>query len=269
MNILKTVASAALLLVAAPAAAQDESVKPVITVMVVGVFHFDNPGQDYRNAQVDDVLAPARQVEIAKIADALSTFKPTMIGVEWAPGGPDADYARYRAGTLPPDRSEIVQLGFRVARANGLDRVHGLDMPMSLPFEAAFDFAAKHGGQGVIDDITAISDANVAAQETTLKEKGVAATLRLLNDPVAGLRSHGLYRETLALGAGAEQPGLEATLAWYKRNLGVCANLLQAAHPGDRVIVFFGAGHLTLLQQCVSETPGYVIVDARDYLPGA
>ena len=89
---------------------------------------------------------------------------------------------------------------------------------------------------------------------------GVAATLRLLNDPAASMRSHGLYRETLTLGAVEEQPGLETTLAWHKRNLGICANLLQTARSGDRVIVFFGAGHLTLLQQCVSETPGYVLV---------
>ncbi|WP_213978862.1 DUF5694 domain-containing protein [Sphingomonas sp. dw_22] len=267
MNIFKALVAGCLLLATPPAMAQDKPAEPIIQVMVVGVFHFDNPGKDYRNASVDDMLAPARQAEIVKVAAALSAFKPTLVGVEWEPGAPDADYKKYLADALPADRSEIVQLGFRVARANGLARVHGLDMPMSLPFDPAVAFATAHGHQAVIDDITKVSDANVAAQEKTLREKGVAATLRLLNDSAAALRSHGLYREILELGAGKEQPGLDATLAWYKRNLGICANLLQAARPGDRVIVFFGAGHLPLLQQCVSETPGYVLVDARTYLP--
>jgi len=58
-----------------------------------------------------------------------------------------------------------------------------------------------------------------------------------------------------------------ATLAWYHRNLAICASLLQAARPGDRVIVFFGAGHLPLLRQCVQETPGYELVEPQGFLP--
>lgn len=268
MKMFKVLVAASALLAGVPAFAEAEQAKPVVQVMVVGVFHFDNPGQDYRNAQVDDMLTPGRQAEILRVAAALSMFHPTMVGVEWAPGEPDADYAKYLAGALPPDRSEIVQLGFRIAHDNGLTRINGLDMPMSLPFDPAVTFAEAHDHQDVIEEIGRVSDANVAAQEATLRDKGVAATLRLLNDPEAALQSHGLYREILKLGAGAEQPGLEATMAWYKRNLGICANLLQAARPGDRVIVFFGAGHLPLLQQCVNETPNYVLIDARDYLPG-
>lgn len=240
---------------------------PATQVMVVGTFHFDNPGLDYRNLAVDDMLAAPRQREIAAIVRALARFRPNVVGVEWRAQAAAEAYAKFRAGTLPPDRDEAVQLGFALAKSADLGTVHGLDMPMELPFEAVFDFANKHGGQAIIDRITAVSEENVAAQDTTLRTRGVAATLRLLNDPVAAERTHGLYRETLKLGAGDDQPGLEATATWYRRNLGICARLLQAARPGDRVMVFFGAGHLTLLQQCVRETPGYELVDARDYLP--
>lgn len=253
-------------LTALPAVAQEAKPDP-IQVMVLGTFHFDNPGLDYRNAQVDDMLTPARQAEIAHVTEALSRFRPTKVGVEWKPGAADADYERYKAGTLPPTRDEIVQIGFRIAKANGLPVVYGLDTPMSLPFDDTLAFAQTHDRQDIIDHIGVVSDANVAAQEATLRDKGVAATFRLLNDSASALASHGLYRELLMLGAGDQQPGLETVLAWYKRNLGICAHLLQTAQPGDRVLVMFGAGHLPLLQQCVRETPGYVLVDALDYLP--
>lgn len=238
-----------------------------IQVMVVGTFHFDNPGLDYRNLEVDDVLKPRRQAEIAAIVRALSRFSPTAIGIEWRAEEAATSYQRYIAGTLPPSRDEAVQLGFAVARSANLATVHGLDIPADLPFSPAFTFAEKNGRKDVIDQITRVSEENVAAQDKALKTKGIAATLRMLNDPVAADKVHGLYREVLKLGSGSVQPGLDVTATWYRRNLGICAKLLQAAKPGDRMIVFFGAGHLTLLRQCVLETPGFVLVDARRYLP--
>jgi hypothetical protein len=43
--------------------------------------------------------------------------------------------------------------------------------------------------------------------------------------------------------------------------------LIQHARVGDRVVVFYGSGHALLLRQCVSETPGFALVEANDYLP--
>lgn len=41
--------------------AQQRNRTPALTqVMIVGTMHFDNPGLDYRNVAVDDVLAPKR-----------------------------------------------------------------------------------------------------------------------------------------------------------------------------------------------------------------
>ena len=37
--------------------------------MIVGVFHMSNPGHDMHNMQVDDVLAPKRQGEIAAVTE--------------------------------------------------------------------------------------------------------------------------------------------------------------------------------------------------------
>ena len=251
-----------------PAPASAPAFAPVAKtqVMIFGTFHFDNPGLDYRNLKVDDPLKPGRQREIAAIVRGLARFAPTAVGVEWRDEAARTAYARYVRGDLPPSRDEAVQLGFALARSAHLDVVHGLDLPMQLPFEPVLAFAEKNKGQAIVEQITTVSDANVAAQDRTLKTRGMAATLLLLNDPVAAGRTHALYRVILKLGAGDDQPGLDATAMWYRRNLGICAKLLQAARPGDRMVVFFGAGHLTLLQQCVRETPGYELGDARDYL---
>ena len=62
-------------------------------------------------------------------------------------------------------------------------------------------------------------------------------------------------------------PGADLLTAWYKRNAYICANIVQLAKPGDRVVVFYGSGHAFLLRQCVSGIPGFKLVEANDYLP--
>jgi Family of unknown function (DUF5694) len=72
----------------------------------------------------------------------------------------------------------------------------------------------------------------------------------------------------LTLGSGDEQPGVKLVSAWYARNLAICARLLQEIKPGDRVVVFYGQGHIYLLQQCLREQAGVQLVDPLSYLAG-
>ncbi|KQN25693.1 hypothetical protein ASE86_05650 [Sphingomonas sp. Leaf33] len=252
---------------AGTAAAQTKPAEAPTQVMVVGMFHFANPGLDYRNLAVDDVLAPARQREIEGIVDALARFRPTVIGTEWRPETAAASFRKYLDGTLPPSRDETVQLAFRLGKQAVNATVLGMDAPASLPFGPVMAYAKSHGQQAFIDHVGTVSEANVAEQDRLLKTVGIAGVLRLLSDPVKARRDHMLYTDTLRIGDGAEQPGVNAVAVWYRRNLAICANILQAARPGGRMIVFFGGGHLHLLRQCLSESSGITLVDARDYLP--
>ncbi len=257
-----------LMLCTAPLAAQaaDQAPKP-IQVMVVGVFHMSNPGRDIHNLKVDDVLAPKRQSEIAAITDALARFKPTKVGVEW-PADVVADrYRQYLAGTLAPSRNEVVQLGFRLAKTAGAEGVYSLDADGDFPYERVKNFAESRGFQGLLDEQNAIIERQLSEEAGFLANKGVSADLRFLNDPERIKADNGYYRTMLRIGLGDDQPGVDLLTAWYHRNFQICANLLQLAKPGDRVVIFFGAGHAFLLRQCVSETPGYKLIEANDYLP--
>ena len=106
-----------------------------VEVMIVGGFHMANPGRDLHNLQVDDVLAPRRQAEIAAVTDALDRFRPTKIAVEGDAADTTERWAKFRAGSLPPSRNEVVQLGFRLAKSAGLDVVYGIDVEGDFPFE--------------------------------------------------------------------------------------------------------------------------------------
>lgn len=239
---------------------------PPAQVMVVGLFHFSNPGRDMFNLQVDDVLADGRQAEIERIADGLARFRPTTVMVEWKPEVTDERYALYRAGSLDPSRNEVVQLGFRLAARMGLERVHGIDVDGDFPFGPVKAFADARGSGARLDEALARVGREVQEMSRRIAAGSLGSVLRYMNTPGRALETHGFYIDLLRFGEGAEQPGAALASAWYARNLGICARLLQALPAGGRAVVFYGDGHAHLLRQCVIEAPGVDLVEANDWL---
>jgi hypothetical protein len=259
--------SAGLILSASGDAADHPTPPPTVEVMIVGAFHMSNPGRDLHNLKADDMLEPKRQTEISAITEALARFKPTKVGVEWPEDVVAERYKQYLDGTLPPSRNEVVQLGFRLAKAAGSEGVYSLDADGDFPYERLKNFADARGFGPLLEQQNAIVQKEVDEQARLLSEKGVSPALRFLNDPTRIKDSNGFYRAFLRVGAGGDQPGADLVASWYHRNFLICANLIQIAKPGDRIVVFFGAGHAFLLRQCVTETPGLKLVEPNDYLP--
>jgi quercetin dioxygenase-like cupin family protein len=238
-------------------------------VMLVGTFHMANPGQDLHNVKADDMLLPKRQAEIEAVAEALARFKPTRVAVEWPADITNERYATFLAGTLPESRNEVVQLGFRLARMQKLRQVDGLDVEGDFPFDDVAAWAKAHGRQAEIDRAMAQGEAEVNKLTALQATKTVGGVLRYLNEPREIALNHSFYPPMLTMGSGSEQPGVRLVSAWYQRNLAICARLLQAVKPGDRVVVFYGQGHVYLLRQCLSEQPTVKLVDSLAYLPDA
>lgn len=256
-------AGALLSLLAAGAARADEPVR----VMIVGTVHLSNTNLDALNVAVDDVFAEKRQAELAEVDAALARFAPTAVALEWPAETVAERFPQYLAGTLEPSRNEVVQIGFRLARTAGVDRVHGIDVEGDFPFDPVIAYAQAHGQTPIIDAAMASLESAVAATQQVVDSQSIGALLAHLNDPGRLAADHGFYRTLLRIGGGAEQPGVALLAAWQKRNLETCARLIQLARPGDRIVVLFGAGHAFLLRQCVSETPGFELVDPLEFLP--
>ncbi len=161
----------------------------------------------------------------------------------------------------------MVQLGFRVARSAGLEHVDGIDVDGDFPYDPVAAWAARNGMQQRLAQAHAKSEAMVQRIGALQKSATIGVTLRDMNRPEAIAGDNAFYGEMLRYGAGSDQPGAELLAAWTRRNLMICARLVQSIQPGDRVVVFYGSGHLHLLRQCVREVPGLELVEANDYLP--
>ena len=248
------------------APAYGESPPKPVEVMIVGDFHMSNPGRDIHNVNAPDMLSPNYQAQIAAVDQGLAAFRPTVVAAEWDAETVDQRYPKYIDGSLAPSANEVVQLGFRLAKATGAS-MHGIDVEADFPYEAVQTYAAAHGQQALLDGAGAAVQSMVDTQTRLIADRGVAPALRYLNDPARLESDNGFYRTTLKIGGGASQPGVDLLTAWYRRNFLICANLIQLAKPGDRIVVFYGSGHAFLLRQCVRETPGFALVEPNGYLP--
>jgi len=244
--------------------ATDAVLKPT-EVMIVGVYHLSNPGHDLHDVKADDVLAPKRQAEIEALTNGLVQFHPTKVAVEESSRDVTMRYPEYLAAALPPSRSEVLQLGFRLTKAAGATGVYGIDANGDFPWERLKNYANAYGFKQLLDSQDSGDD--TARLQHIIDTEGISPALRYLNDPVRLKTDNNFYRTMLRIGAGADQPGADLVASWYHRNFLICSNLLQLSKPGDRIVVFFGVGHAFLLRQCVEETPGLRLVEPNAYIP--
>lgn len=252
--------------VSLPASAQEA--EPA-QVMVLGTWHFDNPGRDVVQVEVPDVLEPALQAELETVVGALSRFRPTVVVVE-APrsSGPRLDslYRAYRAGAHRLSRNEVQQLGFRLAARAGLDGVVPADEPGEFPFGAVMEYAAANDRAMAawIMETTAEITAETTRQH---RELSLTEHLRANNDPADLRRGHGKYVRVASVGAGDGFAGAELLADWYERNIRIFSNIQRVAAPGERVLVIFGTGHAPILRELIDYDPALRLVEPNDWLP--
>lgn len=264
---------ALLALALSPAAVEGQQVHAdnVAQVLILGTYHFANPGLDVVKTEVADVLSPQKQTEVKEVVESLALFRPTKIAVEVRPPAiPSLDslYEAYRTGKHSLGRNEVQQLGFRLADRFEHPRLYGIDHEGEFPFDAVMAYAQEHDPsfvEWVQNELTVMT----AESNRQQRENTIAEMLRFRNDPADIAEGHGLYMIMGGVGAGETYVGADLLTRWYERNIRIFADLRALAAPGERILVIFGSGHAAILRELVSSDPGLELVEANDYLPGA
>lgn len=265
------------LAVAAAWASPGTAAEPV-QVMVLGTYHFDNPGRDLNNVKADDVLKPQRQAELEALASAIARFRPTKIMLERiAPTADltDPNFTFFTPASLRTERDERYQIGYRLAHLLKLPRVYAIDEqpkngePDYFPFGAVAEYAQANRMGDRLKQIMAQPAMETKAFEERQRTMSIAELLLHQNDPAGFQSSIGGYYETLAIGDTERQPGADLNAMWYLRNAKIFGKLMTVVQPGDRVLVIYGSGHNYWLRHFAKETPGYRNVDPVPFLKEA
>ncbi len=239
-------------------------------VLLLGSFHFDNPGLDAVKFQAIDVLQPAPQRYLQGLAQRLADFKPTRVMLEYPESADEAVNQRYRnhlAGRHSLGLNEVEQIGFRVAQRAGLARVHSVDEQVpSDAYEALFANLPKRDPRlwaGLMAKVQELS----ARMQQAHSSQSLGQLLREANSPEADRENKSLYMRFNSAGAAQrEYLGADSAAAWWQRNLRMYARIQAQAQPGERVLVIAGSGHTAILRDLLRSDAERVEEPVQQYL---
>lgn len=179
----------------------------------------------------------------------------------------NALYRRYLQGSHVLDRTEMQQLGFRVAKLARLPRVCGVDHPLDVNLAGVMVWALTHGQPEVATAAQQLGAWLVAEADSVMKHATVGEILAALNSGRAD-SAHGIYMAALRVGADTSYLGAVTTARWYERNLRIASNVLRAIDsPGDRVLVSIGAAHGPIPRDIIEGAPGVSVVSIAQIRP--
>jgi len=237
-------------------------------VMILGVYHFDNPNQDYVKTDFDNHLSEKRQKQIAEVLESLAKFKPTKVVVEAPPEAVKVQqrYESYLKGEYKLTANETEQLGFRLAKQFDHKQVYLGDHKIEMDFDAVMAAAQQTNNRAFLEGFQ-----KVMAEVQEMQKRHALLTVREalieLNDPKHNDRTRDFYLQLARVRSADKFVGADVLSDWYKRNFRIFTNILQVIEsPGDRVLVIFGQGHGAYLRDWVKSYPDLQLIEPNDYL---
>ncbi|RBL89134.1 DUF5694 domain-containing protein [Chitinophaga flava] len=261
--------------------AQKENIQK--EALLVGVFHFNNPGADLAKTETFDVMSKKSQQELELITDHIKKFRPTKIFVEWEYDNQpalDTLYNRYLKGTyfsyvqdkFPGNtfyaQNEIFQLVFRAGKKAGLEKIYAIDYPMDWPYDSLQIAIQKAGQTGLQQEID--KQIKEFGEQTNALMKKLTLTQLLLEENKTSTRNFNLgFYITLLNKGGAlhDFTGADVVNAWYKRNL-YMYSLIQklSEEKNERIMIIAGSGHVAVFKQFIAIDRNYKAVELSDIL---
>lgn len=249
-----------------------QSKKPV-KVLLLGTFHFDNPGLDVAKFENANILSEKRQQQVMEIQKMLKAFAPDRIFIEASPESQskiDSAYLAYKSGNAPLKASETQQLGFRLAKELDLPTLYGVDYyGADFPFDSLMKSATEAGQTDLLnyiqESITKIQEMfNNSLAKMTIREM----LLRENSEEMYRLQ-HSFYFKLLPAGKVGNHVGSYLVSEWWRRNMVIYENIMKRlTGKEERVLVIFGAGHTAILQELMKYNPDIELVPVSKVLKG-
>ena len=238
-------------------------------VMLVGMFHFANPGRDMVKSRVINVMTPSNQTYLDGLSARIAEFRPTDVLVECSPADQsqyDRKFRDYVDGRFELPSNETYQIGFRVAKVAGLSGVICFDENIiGWNAQPMFDYMDKQQPQTKLE-LEAMYKTLSESHDKEQATLSLAQLLQLANDPARDAINKGLYLRSNDVDAGGGYVGADASASWWHRNFRMYANIQKVAAPGRRVVALAGQGHTAIFKDLLAVDSLRRAEDVRAYL---
>jgi hypothetical protein len=240
-------------------------------VLLLGSFHFDNPGLDVAKFENANILSAKRQAEVLEVVEKIKQFRPDKIFIEMPVERQqrlDSSFNKYKAGELKLGASETHQIAYRVAKELNHAGLHAVDYTeANFPFDSLMK-SATEAKQFEFLGMVKQEIENVEKDfNESLKTKTVKEILLHHNSPEFIKMGVGIYYEFLIAGEKGNHVGSYLTSEWWRRNMIIYENVLKSLNgKEERILILFGSGHTALLHEMMKYNQKLELVPLADVL---
>ncbi|NAY92295.1 hypothetical protein GTQ34_10225 [Muricauda sp. JGD-17] len=249
--------------------------------LLIGTFHYHNPGADVAKTKSFDILSEKSQTELETITQKIKAFDPNQIFVEWPYDEQeklDSLYQLYLDNKYFTNdslsdfylKNEIFQLAFRAAKKSGLKSVKAIDYRNTeFPFDSLMTVVAT-SGQTDLQNVILKGIESFSRDFDEKIEQGISLldlTYHLNSEQDRQISNLFHTEIPLLVGNSDNFIGPYLTAEWYRRNLYMWSLIQKGTRADDqRVMVLLGASHIALIKDFVDKNTNWNSLELEEVM---
>jgi len=242
-------------------------------ILLIGTFHFNNPGADVVKTKTFDIHTKSAQNDLKEIAQKIAAFKPTKIFVEWPykrQNSLDSVYNKFKEDGIY-ETDETYQLAFRAGKLIDETQIIAIDYnDTDFPFGKLMASIKKNKQT----DIEMYLTKTIKKQEKETNDKidsNISLKEMLYDNNTKEERDNmnEFYEKILTVGDNEDFIGSYLTSEWMRRNLYMWSLLKKKTTVKDeRVMVLLGSSHIAMIKKYIDANENWKTVELIDVVEG-
>ncbi len=258
--------------------------KKPVEILVIGTFHFNNPGFDVAKTNTFDIMAEKPQIQLEEITSAIQKFGATKIFVEWDLKEQleldtlynkylEGSYFEYVAKRFPKRKfythNEIVQLAFKAAKKAKLTTLQAIDYGGTI-----FDYDSLMKSIDTVrlpnykKDDELVMVRHIKKYNDLFAKGDLLKCLYSMNESSERVKDIAWYvsqansSDTIGTYVGAFLAS-----EWYRRNLYMLANIQKlTARTDKKIMVLAGSSHAAMFVELLRYDPNFKVVELKNLM---
>lgn len=255
--------------------------KEKIKVFLLGSFHFAQMDESY------NVLDPKHQESIKELCELVSIQNPDKVFVERQPeyefqNKIDSQYQVYLKTGVIPQKNELFQLGFRIAKDQSHSRLYQCDHPGSYGrfMKETAAYAIENNQEEILDAKskgTTQREDNLVQEASMMQDHTLLEHIRLINSKEWVNSSHSNYLTTYPQVGSTnfydyEEDytliGAELLADWYRRNIMIYSKMINQVdyNKDEAILLIIGSDHVPIIRNLFRDNPYFEVIDPAEWL---
>lgn len=240
-------------------------------VLLIGTFHYANPGLDVAQLNSFSIMSEKSQKELEIMSDKIKKFGPDKIFVEWEFSKQtdlDKFYNKNTDSLFKNNKSEITQLALRTAKKLNHKKLYGMNLYTSFRYDSLMMAMEKANQKDLIQRNKVVTENFEKQHNEKIRKSSLQEMMLYYNTKQSENENIQWYLEVANRGGNLDDfTGASLVANWYKRNLYMYSLIQKLTESTDnKIMILVGAGHASLIREFISHDPTFELVDLATVL---